>query len=133
MAGRGRGRGERDAFDIANEPLLDFPLVFPSLPGGLEFEDRRTWHPEPDTRPALSFDGEHHQLEVARRVRPGGRPGGRLVAGFPSPIVAFKTPSRVLICVRRKSRREVLFAYRRTRRGAGGRRRRNSYSLVSCR
>lgn len=47
-------------------------------------------------------------------------------------VFHFAIPSKVAICVRRKTRREVLFAERRVHSGAGARRARNYYSDVSC-
>lgn len=47
-------------------------------------------------------------------------------------VFRFAIPEKVAICVRRKTRREVLFAERRIHSGAGARRARNYYSDVSC-
>lgn len=47
--------------------------------------------------------------------------------------VQFRAARQTLICVRRKMRREVMFAFDKTRRGAGSRRRRfNKLSEVKC-
>lgn len=46
--------------------------------------------------------------------------------------MVFDAPKEVAICVRRKARREVLFAKRRTRKGAGSRRYRNEWSNINC-
>lgn len=93
-----------------------------------ELEDRRRWHPEPYFRPARSV-----------------RPPTRLAVGEPSraaPLfsvptnIHFKRPTGVLICQRRSTRREVLFAYQRAPgRGLGRnkKRRTNEFSDISCR
>lgn len=86
------------------------------------FEDRRTWHPD-RTRPAASFSTPRHRLAVdgqlgarlGRRQTAIKRASGLAMGSFPSSRVAFQSPSRVLICVRRAQRREVLFA-----KGIGG-------------
>lgn len=47
-------------------------------------------------------------------------------------VFRFAVPEKVAICVRRKMRREVLFAERQIHSGAGARRARNYYTDVSC-
>lgn len=44
----------------------------------------------------------------------------------------FNAPQAVTVCVRRKERRETLFALRKTGKGARSRKRRNSWSDVRC-
>lgn len=96
-----------------------------------ELEDRRTFHPEGRLRPARASFRSATQLVP----RPGRRAALATRASVLVPSrVAFKVPNRVAICVRRKSRREVLFAKRVA--GAGGgrfrKRRYNEYSFVGC-
>lgn len=92
-------------------------------------EDRREWHPEGDFRPARSFSVPRHRLSIQM---PSGKlplPGKR----FSLPhAIGFANPRKVLICVRRKARREVLHAFRKA--GRVGQRRpvRNAYSSVRC-
>lgn len=87
-------------------------------------EDRRLFHPERAFRPALSFP------RAAARLVPGAvassSPRSFLASG-----VRFADPRRVAICVRRKTRREVIMA---SGRGGGFHRRprRNFYSDVEC-
>jgi len=81
-----------------------------------EYEDRRRYHPEGRYRPPAAF------LRSARA----------LVAG-PAHQIGFRAPNRVLLCIRRKQRREVLHALKRTGKGARSPRRRNYWSDVSCR
>ena len=97
------------------------------------FEDRREYNPEGDLAPARSFSYPRHRLKT---VTPrSGVPSLNRSIGFePVPIgVGFANPSKVLICVRRKMRREVMFA-----RGHAGRagnqfkHRTNEYSGVRC-
>lgn len=94
-----------------------------------QIEDRRRFHPEGGFRPAL--DRKMRVAKVAAQSVHNSRM--RFTSPFsgvlPSPM---KYAKRVLICVRRKVRREVLFASG----GGGGRakrsRRRNAYSGVNC-
>lgn len=87
-------------------------------------DDRRTFHPSPFTRPAVSA---------------GRRADTKLVVPSQSlrdvqrlnHTVQFKEPRKVLICVRRKIRKEVIHA-----KGVGGSRvrkpKRNQFSDVKC-
>lgn len=78
--------------------------------------DRRVYSPE--------------TVRVARKVNL--RPARVIQPLRGRDIPRFVDASRVLICVRRKTRREVLFAKRKTRKGASSTRRRNQWSEVSC-
>lgn len=134
---------ERDYYSIANQRLrlaslsLEFPgaEVFRLAPLR-QFEDRRTWHPLGAQRPARSFTNAFHRLKAVRRMV--GDPVGRYVArsvyetGVPR-AVGFVSPSRVLVCVRRKMRKAVLHAFGFTGKGSGGAGRRSEYSSISCR
>lgn len=89
-------------------------------------EDRRTYHPLGEVRPARKLSG--HAVSPVRVKRgPKGKP---MKSALLSHRIQFVDAKRVLICVRRKVRRAVLIA-----RGAGGSRKkkhRNYYSGVSC-
>lgn len=87
-------------------------------------EDRRTYTPLGRRTSARSFNRAHHVLKVKPEPRQKWRVPTR---------VMFDAPKKVLVCVRRGRRREVLFAKRKT--GAGARRRaprRNWFSEISC-
>lgn len=81
-------------------------------------EDRRTYHPEGPNRDARSFS----------RFRSG------LTSLKYGPItrVAFKEASRVLACVRRKARKEVMFAKNKAGRAGQRKPRFNWLSKISC-
>lgn len=128
---------ERDTSDIASEPLQKLlrpqiqhtaPVVHPSptkiLKNTLrQIEDRRTYHPQGAQRPARSLERSQHRLVIPQKKN-----APRL-----SNRVQFDAPKRVLICIRRKIRKEVLFAKRKTGKGARARRhRRNYFSEVTC-
>lgn len=115
-----------------------------STAGGLRlFEDRRQWHPEGRNAPARSFSRSRHRLQAVDRNQPAPRqkvPQKNLdrfahLRSFPSQtraLIAFQEPSKVLVCVRRKQRQEVLHA-----KGKAGKRgqkkpRYGPYSAISC-
>lgn len=97
-----------------------------------EVSDGRYWHPDPAHR-ANKLDGSYAtKLELVDRPptplqkRYGYRPHNQTKA-----ILAFADPQSVVHCIRRKTRKEVLFALKRTG-GAGGKRRRHWHSNVRC-
>lgn len=102
-----------------------------------QIEDRRDFHPEGQTRPARSFSSFHHRLRIkgiplVEVTRPSGYQW-KDDSYQPLPYrVGFVRPERVLICVRRKIRREIMHALRFA--GGSGNRRPNynEYSSVSC-
>lgn len=106
-----------------------------------EFEDRRDWHPQGVTRPARSFSTPRHRLiEFSEPTRWQSKGGFLLPQNYPvvsktppGQSVGFARPNRVLICVRRQQRREVLHALDRTQgRGASSRNNWSEYSSVRC-
>lgn len=147
---RTRRRDTTDYNPIARQSLpFDFLKDRPfSLPSVLtphrsllqDFEDRREWHPEPFTRPARSFTQPRHRLSVATPSRSRSTPLNRdRFARLRNPFnslparIAFRQPDKVLVCVRRSIRREVLHALRKN--GKRGQRspRFTQYSQISCR
>lgn len=120
---KSRNSSSRNSRDVNNRiasPRLAFrPLIRP-ITLNLS-EDRRVFHPDRRMQNARSYKSSSHRLEVPNQYR----------NPF-SPHVAFTAPRSVFICVRRKIRREVIFA-----KGGGGRRkmrhpRRSYYSDVRC-
>lgn len=130
-------RAGRDVIAIANRsPLLPRSLTFRPLVSPVDltvFEDRRTFHPERDQRPARSFSKALHRLVVKEPLRNPDRFAS--LRAFPASIptrIGFEDPKRVLICVRRKRRKEVLHALKKTGRGGQKKPRRSWYSSISC-
>lgn len=128
MSKRKRSPSQRDPVQIASPQLLGGRLAGPLAPTLVgpslsEYEDRRIWSPRVVSR-ATSYP-------PSRRF--SGAPA-RLRAPLHSPqaTIAFEAPKRVLVCVRRKIRREVIHA-----RGVAGRRvrkgRKGPYSSIHCR
>lgn len=133
-----KSRRRRDTSAIANRRLPPLSNLTRGLSPLLAIEDRRTWHPEGAQRPARSFNQSQHRLLVPAvpTRRPQSRPG-RVGSGYPklrspSPVVAFGAPEKVLVCVRRKQREEVLHAKRKTGKSGQKRPRRSWYSRISC-
>jgi len=88
-------------------------------------EDRRLFHPDAELRAPRSF------FTKPRLVIPPAKRPMRNGAQFTSPKIGFEVPHRVAICVRRKTRKEVIIAKRFARNG-GGAKRRNIWSEVKC-
>lgn len=123
---RRRARAQRDRFlSIAPERAVRNPILM--------LEDRRRFEPVDDYPRALFHRSA--RLVVSPNVNKSkSRAAGRsiLSSGLPAHI-KFNVPREVALCVRRKQRREVLFAKRRTGKGARAvRRRRNFWSNVRC-
>lgn len=121
-----RSQATRYPNPIANPPIL-YPrlsLMRPLMPL-TQVEDRRTYHPLGPARPARSLSGSPHRLIV-----PKARTYARISSRVPH-MIGFANPSKILICVRRKIRREVILA-----KGKGGGRHRrprfSHYSSIKC-
>ena len=99
-----------------------------------EVEDRRTWNPEV-TSPARSISKTRHRLKVVNRQpsKNADKFANLRNVSQTKAVVAFRTPAKVAICIRRKIRKEVLFATGKGGRVGQKRPRRNAYSSISCR
>lgn len=129
-----RRKRQRRSSEVTFSRPLTARLLGP-LPSSVRFqkshavavEDRRTHHPLGFFRPARQWSGHPVQPNVVSK-----NSVGKQAKRFPVGI-RFADPRRTLICVRRKQRKEVLFAKRKTGKGARARhRRRNYFSEVSC-
>lgn len=119
---RRRGREGRDTIAIAN-PLLFFGLPFTSTLLR-EVEDRRTFHPSGSFRPVFSPPSDAPIFKAARSKRP---------SSFPSDALAYSIPDMTPTCIRRRRRREVIFASGKGgRRGRQRRHRRKWDSSIHC-
>lgn len=123
-ASRQKRRIRRVVNANANRLRLPRSPVSPSLsPLDLSiYQDRRHYHPLRAYAPAFSF-GSTARLPEPSRIQPRSQTKAR---------ITFSDPRKVLVCVRRKERREVLFA-----RGVGGARglrkgKRGPFSHISC-
>lgn len=125
-----------DTLELARGSLLDTldgstvvrsPLV--------EVEDNRYFHPAGPYRPVRS--SRRFTVPVIASIGDSSRPRspfpsdrGRLFGS--SPIYAFKAPRGVAVCVRRKSRKEVMHALGFAGGKTSKRRRRNMNSDIRC-
>lgn len=139
-----------DASDVTSEldSLLAVPgptALVPLSPFDVSLDDNRTFHPDGVFRTPSMLNPYEPEIDVYERPikspspRVGGmrgqtRPFGRTAENRQglSQKVAFRNGDRVSVCVRRKQRKEVLHALRKTGRGSGRPRRYNRYSQVRC-
>lgn len=130
---------------LTGDPLSD--LLSPAAPASpivsavaplQEVEDLRSWHPDP-AQGALTIGGRFARVVVHKRplvARANTLFSARAYpVGFQVPVgVRFESPLKVVTCLRRKIRREVIFAKKKA--GFGARRRHHSRrswrSNVSC-
>lgn len=114
------------------------PVVVRPLVRLKQIQDRRTWAPADEARAVTGRRARIvHKVTAPKVIRgPGGKPL-RSASSFWSPKsyapAYFKEAHRVVICLRRKVRREVLFAFKRTGAGARSFKRKNEFSDVRCR
>lgn len=132
--------GSLSPLTLPGQMEFDFPKPTKSFWDLRPYEDRREWHPEGSWAPARSFSSTRHRLTVVDQPRarstPLNRNPWRSLRNYFSQTkarVAFSNPSRVLVCVRRSIRREVLHALRKSGRRGQKPPRRTWYSSVSCR
>ena len=103
-------------------------------------EDRRRYHPlgryappqalpKDAARVVVPVKKRRHPRHVARAISPGVR--AQMDAAWPTERLAFKVPRRVSMCVKPKTRRELILA---SGRGGGGHRppKPNPWSKVEC-
>lgn len=101
---------QREAVDFSNRRLLGTKKFYPKS-RLTDFEDRRTFHPEGAQRPARSFNAARHRLRAVWQPNVTFRPFGVPLIEATPYRVGFVNPDRVLVCVRRKIRREVMHAF----------------------
>lgn len=132
---KSRNKHRRDALPrIANPPLSSLlsrlPVYKPirrriSIPRGIE--DRRLYSPTP--RRPLTRRSHVAKIEY---VHAPSRSKKISAPAYPLSRPAFAAPRRVLICVRRKQRKEVLFAKNKAGRRGQRRPKFNRFSEISC-
>lgn len=93
-------------------------------------EDRRTYNPSKNTTyTPRTISGKRSR--VVTRSATVSTPSG-LKQLNTTPLPSFAVPSKTLVCVRRKQRKEVLHAYKKTGTGGQKKPRRNQFSNISC-
>lgn len=131
-----------DAFDVSTDSevlrtfikknsALPSPIIHPSPPKPLKlFEDRRTFHPDGKNRPLTAVNARPRTVIRAERSSEAiSRPHA---APKLSPRLSVEPASKIAVCIRRKTRREVIFALNKTGKGARSKRTRNQWSNTSC-
>nr|QJB21673.1 MAG: hypothetical protein [Microvirus sp.] len=93
--------------------------------------DRRRFHPDQDDAPAATLDSRPHRLVVrpSHKSPPARR---QLIQDNIPQHVSFDTPEKVLVCVRRTRRKEVLHALRKTGKAGQKAPRRSAFSEIHC-
>jgi len=120
----------RDNSTIAKTPSLPFSAK--KLADYRVIQDRRRFDPAGRYANAKTIRGKNHEL-TARRSSPNRTLRDRNVRPRVQERIGFIDPARVLVCVRRNVRREVLHAKRKTGRRGQKRARWNQWSRVRCR
>lgn len=146
MARRGKRDGRRDVSIDFTTPSLTAPNIpvvrtvprivrvpSPKLSRLILIEDRRVWSPETRFKPTQKGLQRYTSLRTV-----SGVPTYRLKAKASPRLsvprgIAFAEPHRLVLCVRRKQRKQVLHALRKTGKGVKRRNpKRNYWSSISC-
>lgn len=125
----------RDTFDIAN---LSLPRTLSPSTLLSDIEDNRQYHPEGADRSPRLLSGNNYSISVGdRSTRSSLKKSlyGPFIASQTKAKIIFSEPDRTLVCLRRKQRKEILHAKRKTGRGGRPKRspRRNWKSDIACR
>lgn len=127
MARRGRTSSAYPS-RIATRSVPRFTVRLSSLPVAVSQRprsfvyDARSYHPLGRFRPLAASPRSAARIVVKNPRAPFRVPD----------VLGFAVPEHVKRCVQRKDRREVLFALRRTGKGARSKKHRNLWSSVSC-
>lgn len=129
-----------DSIDVTPSERAHPPPIRLRMPARPRFEDRRRWAPGGREPPRDAHGRKarvRHQLKRVVQVlhAPHGKvlqSRHRVIRRLETASPVFAQARKTIICLKRKVRREVLFAFKRTRRGAGSPKRRNEWSNVQC-
>lgn len=146
MASRsGSRRTSRDLSTIANPRLRRSPFLSSSYSFMNNIEDRRLYRPDILSTPRSMYQRtfivdrnvnldihRHRRFVNTRMVSPVNRVG-MVSSRLTSDLQSFKYPKRVVVCVRRQQRKEVMFAKHYAGRGGQHRPKFNYWSSVTCR
>lgn len=126
------GSSRRGDTSTANTTQLVLPLTVRGSALS-DYEDRRFFNPDDIFAPARTFTGKAKIV-----ARPRGRPKGSKSRSQQKSLkkiltaLQFNAPEKVLICVRRKRRKEVMFASGKAGKRGQKKPRRNFYSDINC-
>ena len=118
----GKRSGTRDDMSSLTVTLRSSPRTILR-----EIDDRRSFDFWPDSRPARLFTGSTASVTATPVAKKTPQARNRVPYQ-----IAFSAPAETLVCVRRKRRKEVLHAKRKTGRGGQRRPRRNAWSNTKC-
>lgn len=132
---RSKFRRTRDTTVIANQRLRSTNSQIDLEDFLRSIEDRREFHPDGPSRSARSFNSDRHRLVVPAR-EPVHRDNfdhmSSTLYAAPPAAVGFENSDKVIVCVRRGIRKEVLHALGKTGKGGQKRPRRSEYSDIQC-
>lgn len=115
---------QRDGLSPSLENLLTInirpaPILIPVAPlNPIDIGDGRHYRPDTRYAPPLAV------RRSAAMVKP--------YTSGPLHGMRFADPKLVALCMRRKTRREVIFAFNKSRKGASAPKRKNFWSRISC-
>lgn len=131
-----RSRNRRDTPSIATAHYTRAVPIqqFKPRPFSLTlYEDRRQFHPEGIYAPAKSFNSTRHRIAVPKsNYKVPLSQYSALGQTYPTYKLAFEAPTKVLVCVRRKIRKQVLHALSKTGKVGQNRPKISDYSHISC-
>lgn len=142
MSRSSKTKRRRDSQTIANRrlPVSYSPTRVTPTTILRQIEDRRLFNPTRSYSPVgtLNFTRPrvmHLESPAARKQAFRADPMAHLrrLGGYVTPKLAFSNPSKVLICVRRQMRKEILHAFNKAGKRGQRRPRFNQFSKISCR
>lgn len=134
-----RNRGRRDTTVIAKPTIIYSPPRLPAPQLVMRpssrlrvIEDRRTYHPL--TYRPIPRTFQRNPIKIVYSDDRSKKNSQKVQSSrYPSAYLKVNAPDRVLLCVRRKMRKEVLHALKKTGKGVSQRKpRRNQWSDVHC-
>lgn len=123
-----RSKGRRVTTDNANNYLLPFMADDTPL---MDIQDRRAFNPSSPYSPNVKTDTLPARVRRKPKVYQHSLKK-RLAKNQVHLVQSFFAPENVLICVRRKTRKEVLHAFKKIGMKGQKKPRRNVYSDVHC-
>lgn len=117
----------RYAVPVPSPLRVTIPLAAPV------FGDRRTFTPDRQARPIFSLPRTLRDIRNPARIVARQNPAKRQLSQTKA-VLTFADPRRIPLCIRRKVRKQVLHAFKKTGKGSARHRRPrfNEWSSISC-